>query len=238
MGFFFMSLFSAFHSSHKACMSPSASLSTTALNAAPRSSPPLLHWHNLADTQAFAKATAQALRQASRSEHPLQRRSAVIALRGDLGAGKTTFTRHLLQSLGVQGRIKSPTYALVESYEVDFADEGERSAAAGDFSIWHFDFYRLQHAQEYLEAGFADLMASPGLKLIEWPERAQALLPVADWTLTLNAPVITPAQVHEQDDASTLRTVQIDSATPTGLAWWAALQSQSLPAWAAPKACA
>ena len=96
-------------------------------------------------------------------------REAFIELHGPLGAGKTTFVRHLLHSLGVTGRIKSPTYAVVESYE-----------PAGVGPVHHFDFYRFNDPQEWEDAGFRDLFAAPGLKLAEWPEKAEGLLPLAD----------------------------------------------------------
>lgn len=96
---------------------------------------------------------------------------AFIALHGDLGAGKTTFVRHLLRALGVQGRIKSPTYAVVEPYET-----------AG-LAIWHFDFYRFDDPREWEDAGFRDVFAAPGLKLAEWPEKAAAVLPTPDLDL-------------------------------------------------------
>jgi tRNA threonylcarbamoyladenosine biosynthesis protein TsaE len=91
-----------------------------------------------------------------------------IELHGTLGAGKTTFTRHLLRALGVAGRIKSPSYAVVEPHELPGLD------------IQHFDFYRFNDPQEWEDAGFRDLFAAPGLKIAEWPEKAQGLLPVAD----------------------------------------------------------
>ena len=94
-----------------------------------------------------------------------------IELHGELGAGKTTLVRHLLHALGVQGRVKSPTYAVVEPYEV------------GCLSIWHFDFYRFSDPREWEDAGLRDLFASPGLKLAEWPEKAGLLLPLADLVL-------------------------------------------------------
>ncbi len=93
---------------------------------------------------------------------------AFIALHGDLGAGKTTLVRHLLHALGVQGRIKSPTYAVVESYELP------------QLNAWHFDFYRFSDPREWEDAGFRDIFASPGLKLAEWPEKAAVMLPTAD----------------------------------------------------------
>ena len=99
---------------------------------------------------------------------------AFITLHGPLGAGKTTLVRHFLQALGVQGRIKSPTYAVVESYEL------------ADFNIWHFDFYRFDDPQEWEDAGFRDIFASSGLKLAEWPEKAAQVLPTIDLDITLS----------------------------------------------------
>jgi tRNA threonylcarbamoyladenosine biosynthesis protein TsaE len=106
-------------------------------------------------------------------------RNALIELHGDLGAGKTTFVRHLLRALGVQGRIKSPSYAVVEPYQV--------GADCNSLNIWHFDFYRFADPREFEDAGFRDLLASPGLKLIEWPEKAQGVLPTPDVALHLSA---------------------------------------------------
>jgi tRNA threonylcarbamoyladenosine biosynthesis protein TsaE len=103
----------------------------------------------------------------------------LIELHGDLGAGKTSFVRHLLRALGVQGRIKSPSYAVVEPYQVNLP--------SGDLNIWHFDFYRFADPREFEDAGFRDLLASPGLKLIEWPEKAQGVLPVPDVALHIEA---------------------------------------------------
>ena len=101
------------------------------------------------------------------------RSDSFIALVGPLGAGKTTFVRHLLRALGVQGRVKSPTYAVLEPYEID------------GWTLSHFDFYRFTDPREWLDAGFRDVFAAPGLKLAEWPENAKAVLPVADWQMEL-----------------------------------------------------
>lgn len=100
-------------------------------------------------------------------------RDAFIELHGPLGAGKTTFVRHLLRALGVQGRIKSPTYAVVEPY------------ALPGLSVSHFDFYRFDDPREWADAGFRDVFAAPGLKLAEWPEKAAAVLPPADLRLSI-----------------------------------------------------
>ena len=134
----------------------------------------------------------QALAEALAAQPAL--RQAYIELQGSLGAGKTTLVRHLLRALGVQGRIKSPTYAVVEPYEVP------------GLALWHFDFYRFNDPREWEDAGFRDLFASPGLKLAEWPEQAAGLLPTADLVIHLAA----------QPDAS--RRATLTAHTPTGVA--------------------
>ncbi len=120
-------------------------------------------------------------------------RDAFLELQGNLGAGKTTLVRHLLRALGVQGRIKSPTYAVVEPHEVP------------GLAIWHFDFYRFNDPREWEDAGFRDIFASPGLKLAEWPEQAAALLPTADLVIRLEA------------QADETRQVTLTAKTPTGV---------------------
>ena len=102
--------------------------------------------------------------------------NAYIALHGDLGAGKTTFVRHLLHALGVRGRIKSPTYAVVEPH-----------AAEDGMPIHHFDFYRFSDPREWEDAGFRDLFAGPGLKLAEWPEKAAGHIPIEDLAIKIEA---------------------------------------------------
>jgi len=99
-------------------------------------------------------------------------RDAFMELHGPLGAGKTTFARHLLHGLGVEGAIKSPTYALMEPYRAD--------ASHGGFEIAHCDFYRFDDPGEWEDAGFREVFANPGLKLVEWPEKAAGLLPECD----------------------------------------------------------
>jgi tRNA threonylcarbamoyladenosine biosynthesis protein TsaE len=99
--------------------------------------------------------------------------NAFISLEGPLGAGKTTFTRHLLRALGVQGRIKSPTYTVMEPYQV------------GPLAISHFDFYRFSDPREWEDAGFRDVFGRPGLKLAEWPDKAAGKLPDPDLVLRI-----------------------------------------------------
>jgi tRNA threonylcarbamoyladenosine biosynthesis protein TsaE len=97
----------------------------------------------------------------------------VLYLRGELGAGKTTFARALLDALGVGLRIKSPTYSLIESY------------ATGDLAVHHLDLYRIADPGELEWLGLADLTAGPHLLLVEWPERAARALPVPDLVVSL-----------------------------------------------------
>ena len=96
-----------------------------------------------------------------------------IYLSGELGAGKTTFVRGLLRELGFEGRVKSPTYALVELYVIS------------RLNLYHFDFYRFRDPEEWHEAGFRDLFSPSNICLVEWPEKARDLLPTADIHLTL-----------------------------------------------------
>jgi tRNA threonylcarbamoyladenosine biosynthesis protein TsaE len=118
-----------------------------------------MKWADEGETQSFAEHL---------SRQPVIL-NAQIALKGDLGAGKTTFVRHLLRALQVQGVIKSPTYGLVESYQ------GFQAETA--LNIWHMDFYRMTDPLEWEEAGLRDLFVASGLKIYEWPERVLGLLP-------------------------------------------------------------
>ena len=119
--------------------------------------------------------------------------STFIALAGPLGAGKTTFVRHLLRALGVQGRIKSPTYAVMEPYDVNGR------------AVSHFDFYRFADPREWVDAGLREMFASPGLKLAEWADKARPLLPQADLRIL----------IEPQDDET--RSVRLQALTPRGL---------------------
>jgi tRNA threonylcarbamoyladenosine biosynthesis protein TsaE len=120
-----------------------------------------IDWQTEDDTRQFASRFAAQL-----SALPTDA-SMFIELHGDLGAGKTTLVRHLLQAMGVTGRIKSPTYAIVEAYDIN--DESSKNALYQPIKLWHFDFYRFNDPMEWEEAGFRDIFAGSGIKLAEWP---------------------------------------------------------------------
>lgn len=97
----------------------------------------------------------------------------VLTLKGDLGAGKTTLARALLRGLGYQGRVKSPTYTLIERYR------------CARFPVVHMDLYRIADPDELDALGFRELDPSLELVLIEWPERARSALPAVDLELNI-----------------------------------------------------
>ena len=97
----------------------------------------------------------------------------LVYLRGELGAGKTTLVRGLLRALGHTGRVKSPTYTLVEPYELS------------SLHFYHFDFYRLKNNLEWEQAGFREYFNAAAMCVVEWPERVAGLLPQPDLDLQL-----------------------------------------------------
>ena len=125
----------------------------------------------------------------------------VLWLHGDLGAGKTTLVRGLLRALGHAGRVKSPTYALVEPYVVS------------GLHLYHFDFYRFEDDTEWVSSGFREYFSPHALCLVEWPERAEALLAPPDLDVSLSID-------------GEAREATLSSRTPAGASW---LSSASLP---------
>jgi tRNA threonylcarbamoyladenosine biosynthesis protein TsaE len=96
-----------------------------------------------------------------------------IHLSGELGSGKTTLARGLVRALGHAGKVKSPTYSLVELYTLS------------RLHLYHFDFYRFHDPKAWLDSGFREHFNEGSLCLVEWPERAGALLPAPDLRITL-----------------------------------------------------
>lgn len=115
----------------------------------------------------------------------------IIWLEGDLGAGKTTFTRGLLNALGYNGAVKSPTYNIVETYPFK------------SFNLHHFDLYRFQNPEEWLDAGLDELITADSIILMEWPQLGGDLAPPADIILNITI-------------KSSGRTVQINAVTTNG----------------------
>ena len=124
---------------------------------------------------------------------------AIITLNGDLGAGKTTLSRGMLQRLGHSGAVKSPTYTIVEPYQLDIG------------SVYHFDLYRVNDPQELDYIGFTDYLAEAFLSLIEWPERGHGYLGDTD-------------MVIEIEHLTSGRRVSVSSQTDRGWAMLAGLR--------------
>jgi tRNA threonylcarbamoyladenosine biosynthesis protein TsaE len=99
----------------------------------------------------------------------------LVFLSGEMGTGKTTLARGILRGLGFTGAVKSPTYTLIEPYEVN------------GIRIYHFDFYRIESAEELEYLGLDDLLGERAIKLVEWPERAFGRLPVPDRVIRIRA---------------------------------------------------
>lgn len=148
-------------------------------------------------TVAVAKVFADTLKQGG-----------LVFLEGTLGAGKTTFSRGLIQALGHEGVVKSPTYTLVEEYPL---------AAV---QVYHFDLYRLADPEELEFMGVREYLQPQNLCLIEWPEKGLGILPNADLTLTLS-------------DYKEGRALNWQAHTPKGEAWQQALTAAT-QAWHIP----
>ena len=116
---------------------------------------------------------AQATRQLGIALAPLLQPGLKVYFYGGLGTGKTTLVRGMLEGLGYRGKVKSPSYILVELYPLSRLD------------LYHFDFYRFKIAEEWQEAGFREHFDGQAVCLVEWPEKAAGLLPVPDINISL-----------------------------------------------------
>jgi tRNA threonylcarbamoyladenosine biosynthesis protein TsaE len=137
-----------------------------------------------------------------------------MSLNGNLGAGKTTATRYLLQAMGYQGKVKSPTYSLCEEHILDLPNEA--------LHVFHFDLYRMQSPEEWVDAGLLEHFTQSEyatLCIIEWPEKAEHTLPTMDLAITL---------IHPHETESELaRTVEITAQTLKGETILQSLSAQS-----------
>jgi len=142
------------------------------------------HCRQESETAALAQSLGGALLKVltSNINHHLN-----IALIGDLGAGKTTFARYLIQGMGHLGKVKSPTYTLCEPYLINQNQQSH--------TVYHFDLYRMRSPLEWQEAGFTEYFDVPGLCLVEWPEKAENTLPPFDLQMTLSAGNTEPERV-------------------------------------------
>ena len=125
----------------------------------------------------------------------------VLYLSGDLGSGKTTLARGLIHALGYRDRVKSPSYSLVELYELS------------RLNLYHFDFYRFKDESEWVSSGFREYFGPDALCIVEWPERAAGLLAPADLEARLE--FVPPG-----------RRARLIARTPAGETWLASARSR------------
>lgn len=127
----------------------------------------------MSQTQTYIIKQEQQLKDFAYSLAPYLPEKGHIHLIGNLGAGKTTLTRYLLQALGHKGAVKSPTFTLVETYQLD------------QYRIYHFDLYRISDPQELYFIGIEDYLSDTALSIIEWADKALGLLPNPELTIEL-----------------------------------------------------
>lgn len=123
----------------------------------------------LADESATAQLAGKMARQLRAGD--------VLFLSGDLGTGKTTFTRHLIRAFGLDTKVKSPTYTLLETYDLPTDAPAQ--------TLHHFDLYRLADPREWYSAGFDELLTEHSIGVVEWAEKAEGALPKPDWRIHL-----------------------------------------------------
>jgi tRNA threonylcarbamoyladenosine biosynthesis protein TsaE len=126
---------------------------------------------------------------------PSEAKSALVFFEGDLGAGKTTLCRGILQAFGHHGAVKSPTYTLVESYVLE-SDTGEVKAAQAH----HFDLYRLGDPEELEFIGIRDYLEPGNFCLVEWPNRGDGILPAPDLKVAISVTATVAAEEQRLDE--------------------------------------
>jgi tRNA threonylcarbamoyladenosine biosynthesis protein TsaE len=164
-----------------------------------------------AATAALGAALAEALRALAPQ---IAAQGLTVGLSGDLGAGKTALVRALLRQCGVTGSVKSPTYALLEPYELS------------SLNLYHFDFYRFKVPEEFLDRGFGEIFGPAAVCLVEWPERAGDYLPQRDLQITLQVEPI--EQAPEPTEPG--RKATIEAQTELGKQCLELIESPSPPA--------
>jgi len=130
-----------------------------------------LHLTDEAATSTLGAALAEAIRAISQD---IEASGLHVAVAGELGSGKTTLVRATLRRLGVSGAVKSPSFALLEPYEVS------------RLHLYHFDFYRFKIPREFAESGFLEFFEPGNVCIVEWPERAGDYLPTSDLSIRLS----------------------------------------------------
>lgn len=161
--------------------------------------------HRPLDTEAATLALGTALARSLPRTSPA---ALVVYLQGDLGSGKTTLARAMLHALGVAGTVRSPSYTLVESYEL------------AALLALHLDLYRLREAGELEQLALRDQLRAGVLLLVEWPERAPGLLPAPDLVIELSIPP------GEGAAAALSRTARLAAISPAGQRWLASLEAR------------